>query len=236
MNNTPNNRKTTGKKKKGIGLYILIMLVLIGTLVAVLGDKDDADAPSYDDILGYFREGEVAEFTINGIDLEVVLKDGKKATYQIPSIEIFLDDAGEWIERDRNAGTLKQNYVVETVSWWMSILPYVLIIGVFIVFWFIMMARQDGGAKSAMNFGKSRAKMATDENNKVTFIRILRLIGVIIALTTPGLYIALQLYHYKALPLKFLVTIINHLPTIKGTTPFILQFFQKGNLLPNGKI
>ena len=169
MNNTPNNRKTTGKKKKGIGLYILIMLVLIGTLVAVLGDKDDADAPSYDDILGYFREGEVAEFTINGIDLEVVLKDGKKATYQIPSIEIFLDDAGEWIERDRNAGTLKQNYVVETVSWWMSILPYVLIIGVFIVFWFIMMARQDGGAKSAMNFGKSRAKMATDENNKVTF-------------------------------------------------------------------
>lgn len=48
-----------------------------------------------------------------------------------------------------------------------------------------------------------------EENNKVTFIRVLRLIGVIIALTTPGLYIALQLYHYKALPLKFLVTIIN---------------------------
>jgi len=48
-----------------------------------------------------------------------------------------------------------------------------------------------------------------EENNKVTFIRILRLIGVVIALATPGLYISLQLYHYKALPLKFLVTIIN---------------------------
>ena len=46
MNNTPNNRKTTGKKKKGIGLYILIMLVLIGTLVAVLGDKVPTDSTS----------------------------------------------------------------------------------------------------------------------------------------------------------------------------------------------
>ena len=169
MNNTPNNRKATGKKKKGIGLYILIMLVLIGTLVAVLGKDDDKNKPSYDEVLGYFRDGKVSEFTINGIDLEFKLKEGKKYTYQIPSIEIFLEDAGEWIERDREAGTLKQNYVVETVSWWMSILPYVLIIGVFIVFWFIMMARQDGGAKGAMNFGKSRAKMATEENNKVTF-------------------------------------------------------------------
>lgn len=47
------------------------------------------------------------------------------------------------------------------------------------------------------------------ENNKVTFIRILRIIGVIISIVLPGLYISLQLYHYKALPLKFLVTIIN---------------------------
>lgn len=47
------------------------------------------------------------------------------------------------------------------------------------------------------------------ENNKVTFIRILRIIGVIISIILPGLYISLQLYHYKALPLKFLVTIIN---------------------------
>ena len=47
------------------------------------------------------------------------------------------------------------------------------------------------------------------ENNKVTFIRLLRIIGIIISITLPGLYISLQLYHYKALPLKFLVTIIN---------------------------
>ncbi|MBQ2864966.1 MAG: ATP-dependent zinc metalloprotease FtsH [Clostridia bacterium] len=145
------------------------MLVLIGTLVATLGGfGDKSEQPSYDEILGYFRDGEVVEFTIDGIDLQAKLKDGKIVNYRIPSISVFLNDAGEWIERDRNAGTLKQNYVVETVSWWASMLPYLLIIGVFIIFWVVMMNRQDGG-KNAMNFGKSRAKMATEENTKVNF-------------------------------------------------------------------
>lgn len=48
-----------------------------------------------------------------------------------------------------------------------------------------------------------------EENNKVTFIRVLRLFGLMVSITMPGIYIALQLYHYKALPIKFLVTIIN---------------------------
>lgn len=48
-----------------------------------------------------------------------------------------------------------------------------------------------------------------EENNKVTFIRILRLFGLLVSIIMPGLYISLQLYHYKALPIKFLVTIIN---------------------------
>ena len=158
MNNTPTNRTPSGKKKKGIGLYILIMLVLIGTLIATLGGfGDDEEQPSYDEILGYFRDSEVTEFTIDGIDLEAKLKDGKVVYYRLPSIGVFLEDAGEWIERDRNAGTLKQNYVVETVSWWASMLPYLLIIGVFIIFWIIMMNRQDGGAKGAMNFEIGRA-------------------------------------------------------------------------------
>lgn len=48
-----------------------------------------------------------------------------------------------------------------------------------------------------------------ENNNKVTFIRLLRVFGLIVALITPGLYIALQLYHLRALPLKFLTTIMN---------------------------
>lgn len=45
--------------------------------------------------------------------------------------------------------------------------------------------------------------------HRVSILRIVRVFGLFISIFLPGLYIALQLYHYKVLPLKFLVTIIN---------------------------
>ncbi len=42
-----------------------------------------------------------------------------------------------------------------------------------------------------------------------TFVRFLRLISCFITILLPGLYIAMQIYHYKAVPLKFLITITN---------------------------
>lgn len=44
---------------------------------------------------------------------------------------------------------------------------------------------------------------------RVSFIRILRVVGIVLAVLLPGLYVALQLYHYKILPLQFLTTIMN---------------------------
>ncbi len=55
------------------------------------------------------------------------------------------------------------------MPWWTAFLPYLIIIVLFGLFWYYMMNKQDGGAKSAMSFGKSRAKLATDDNKKVTF-------------------------------------------------------------------
>lgn len=44
---------------------------------------------------------------------------------------------------------------------------------------------------------------------RVTFVRILRFVGVILAVLLPGMYVALEKFHYKILPLEFLVTIMN---------------------------
>lgn len=59
---------------------------------------------------------------------------------------------------------------------------------------------------------------------RVSFIRILRLVGVIVAVLLPGIYVALELYHYKILPTEFLITIIN---TTQGIPfpPFIEIMF-----------
>ncbi len=57
-----------------------------------------------------------------------------------------------------------------------------------------------------------------------SFVRIIRLLGLLIALIAPGFYLALQLFHYNILPLNFLITIAD---TTQGLpfTPFLEILF-----------
>ena len=46
-------------------------------------------------------------------------------------------------------------------------------------------------------------------NIKASILRILRICSIIVTLLLPGLYVAVQLYHYKLIPLPMIITIIN---------------------------
>lgn len=71
------------------------------------------------------------------------------------------------------------NYTLENVpaeNWFVILLPYVLVIGA-MFFFFMMMSNQaaanaGGSGNKMMNFGKSRAKMMTDETKRVTFANV----------------------------------------------------------------
>lgn len=49
---------------------------------------------------------------------------------------------------------------------------------------------------------------------RASFLRFLRLIGLIIGVLLPGLYVALQSFQYKILPINFLVTLLNSIEGI----------------------
>jgi spore germination protein KA len=57
-----------------------------------------------------------------------------------------------------------------------------------------------------------------------SYIRIIRLLGIFIAVVVPGLYISLRLYHYNVMPINFLMTIGNSSETIPFT-PFVEIMF-----------
>ncbi len=69
-----------------------------------------------------------------------------------------------------------------------------------------------------------------DQPIRATFLRFLRLIGVVIAILLPGIYISLQIYHYKILPTEFLITIMNTAKDIPFNpffeTVFIIILFE----------
>lgn len=57
-----------------------------------------------------------------------------------------------------------------------------------------------------------------------SLVRVVRVLGIVIAILAPGTYLALQLYHYNILPLNFLITVAD---TTQGLpfTPFLEMLF-----------
>lgn len=61
-------------------------------------------------------------------------------------------------------------------------------------------------------------------NIRASLARVVRLVGAFTAILVPGIYLALLLYHYEIIPLKFLVTIINTTQNLP-LSPFLEIFF-----------
>jgi len=165
LNNTTGNNG----RMRGIGFYLIVLVVLLGT-VGVLLTSEPKSTMTYSDVIKDFEQEKVKSFVIKDTDLTMELKDGSVVTYELPSIDIFLRDLGDTIAEQRSAGIIEsQDYVITPTPWWSMLLPYALIIVVFVVFWYFMMNRQDGGLKTTMNFGKARARLASDDGKRVTF-------------------------------------------------------------------
>ncbi|NLC32725.1 MAG: ATP-dependent zinc metalloprotease FtsH [Clostridiales bacterium] len=65
---------------------------------------------------------------------------------------------------------LRIEYLPPVVTpWYLEMLPFLLPLGLVMVFWFIMMRQQTGGNSKVMGFGKSKAQMADPTKNKINF-------------------------------------------------------------------
>lgn len=166
------NGKKTGR---GIGFYLIVFLILLGTIGIFMNPLADRGKElTYSDVIELFEDEKVKEFTISGHEITLKLRDDTTAYFgDLPSEETLMNDIGDLIRDQRKAGILKQDYTVETVSIFSTLLPYIIILVVFGAFWFFIINRQNGGAGGGggvMNFGKSRAKMAgPEEQKRVTF-------------------------------------------------------------------
>ena len=179
--NTQNNKNNKSKKNKGFGFYVIVFLVLLGTVGILMKNSDFGmssgssatvrDA-SYSDIQQYFFDEKVEKFEVYGTELTMELKDGTKVEYTLSSSDQLREDLGELIEEQKQKGILSSyDYKTPETSIFMMVLPYLIILGFMMVLYFFIVRRQGGGGGGAANFGKSRAKLATPgpDSRKVTF-------------------------------------------------------------------
>jgi cell division protease FtsH len=117
---------------------------------------------NYTEFLTKVRQGEVTSVKIQGSRITGVLSNDQRFSSYAPDDPTLVD-------------TLVKNNVQvkaepqEDAPWYMTVLiswfPMLLLIGV----WIFFMRQMQGGGGKAMSFGRSRAKMVTQEETKVTF-------------------------------------------------------------------
>jgi len=169
-------KRSRKKGFSGIWFYI-ILLGVVFLIFRAFNYEPGIQQISYSDLITNINAGNVSEMTIEDRKVEITLNtskdkadpDASKRIAYIPSIGILYQNAGEQIQTQLDEGTLKLNTPApEEMPWWLSLLPTILTIGIFIVFWFVIM-RQSGGGGKAMSFGKSTAKMTDGGETHITF-------------------------------------------------------------------
>ncbi len=157
------------KKNRGIGIYIIIVLVLIASAIYMFGQIQPKNV-SYQDVVEHFQAEQVKEYELVGSNLTLKLQDDTTVTHTLASMTVFLEDLQPLIAEQRLEGIIvDSDYQAGTDMYILaSIIPYVVLFGGILLFWYFMAKKQDGG-RSAMNFGKSRARVTNEGDVKVTF-------------------------------------------------------------------
>ncbi|MGI6578046.1 MAG: ATP-dependent zinc metalloprotease FtsH [Eubacteriales bacterium] len=159
---------------KDIGFYILVIGILLATIYMLYQSAKPVEPP-YSDVYRFFKEGRVIEYTIEGNVLTARLDDETVIQYTIPYMSIFVEDLGETIRNQLDAGKIRYANYIEgfETPWWMMFVPYLVVIVIFVLLWYFLFNRSGvgggGGANTAMKFGRARTRLGTDEKKKVTF-------------------------------------------------------------------
>ena len=166
---------------KSFGLYAIVFLIILG-VVAYTGpgimDKNTqtqtaTEAYVYSDLLQELEANnvtsvEVARSTeVSDYGTAVAtLKDGKVITVNVPSMSTL---QAELHEKSVENGIKVDVTELQRESLLSSILPSLLMMIIMIIIFSFLFNKMNGGGGKMANFGKSKAKMSVEGENKVTF-------------------------------------------------------------------
>lgn len=155
------------KVLKNLSIYLLIVLVII-FFIQFTGDKKTTIVPlRYDEFISALEQNKIqsVEMTTDKSTNMITgkFKDGRDFQTDGP----ILDNALIPLLREKNV-QYKQIPPPEP-SWWAGLLTTMLPILIFVLLFFFMMQQSQGGGNRVMSFGKSKAKLHTDEKRKITF-------------------------------------------------------------------
>ncbi|WP_334110064.1 ATP-dependent metallopeptidase FtsH/Yme1/Tma family protein, partial [Thermodesulfitimonas autotrophica] len=152
---------------KNVGIYLLIVLVIILLIQYARPPKGDVTSISYSDFFQALEQGEVASVVIRTQSNTNFIEGTKRNGTKFRTTGPVLDDRLYPLLREKKVRI--EQLPPQEPGWWANLLTALLPVLVFIGLFFFMLQQTQGGGSRVMSFGKSRARLHTDERKRVTF-------------------------------------------------------------------
>jgi len=147
---------------RNVGFYLLIILIAISIIDYFSAKNTTKQEINYTEFLHQVDAQGVEKVTITDNVIHGKLADGTEFVTVTP-------DDPNLIKELRDKGVNIKAEQPPEPPWWTtifsSILPMLLLLGV----WFFIMQQTQGGGNRMMTFGKSRARLSSDDKSRVTF-------------------------------------------------------------------
>ena len=159
---------------KGISVYLLIVILIMFGVSMFGSDVEQVSEMDITELVKNINNRNVESIITVGNTAKGKLKDGTQFTTILP--EEFRDSFyPDYLQDLVDSGEITLAGEQEPRDpWYVSMLPTIMIILVFGVFWFVFMQQsQGGGGGRVMSFGKSRARMhKEDDGKRITFSEV----------------------------------------------------------------
>ncbi|MHB0884406.1 MAG: ATP-dependent zinc metalloprotease FtsH [Bacillota bacterium] len=151
------------KGLRSLLFYALVLLLALWVAQYFNQPQHPKTPLSYTDFLNHLDQGQVDSVKVVDGSVTGKLKDGTEFTTIVPSNDPTL------YQKLEAKGVKVEIGLPPQPPWWSSlvgtVLPVILVVGA--LFW--IMQQSQGGGNRVMQFGKSRARLHTDDKRKITF-------------------------------------------------------------------
>jgi cell division protease FtsH len=146
---------------KNLALWMVIGLIVILLFNLFQANQSPRGEIVFSDFLKKVETGEVREVTLRGNSVTGRLSDGS-------SFRSFTADYPDLVKTLRDRGVKIEVKPPDTNPWYAILLQWVPML-LFIGVWIFFMRQMQGGGAKALSFGKARARLISEKQNKVTF-------------------------------------------------------------------
>jgi cell division protease FtsH len=146
---------------KNLALWMVIGLIVILLFQLFQQNQSPRGEIVFSDFLKKVESGEVREVTLKGNNVSGRLSDGS-------SFRTFTADYPDLVKSLKDKGVKIDVKPPDTNSWLAIVLQWVPML-LFIGVWIFFMRQMQGGGAKALSFGKARARLISEKQNKVTF-------------------------------------------------------------------